>query len=223
MKPLTHSPHNSTIENTGPGCCPPAPWQTSQQRAGRGLRGTSSPGSFTCRSGTVPVGEDRRLGLQTPAQAQAMGYFLDLRTTEAEPGCAFTSSVIPASSSGPWEHPSSKVWGGALQTSHEWPSSMTERTTRGKARGKHSSSVPKKEGSPCTSLPLAPYLGPQISAIHTCNLLNKSFSAILNRNNWQYLKEHLQTQTFLSSNLLFLTCHTQTYSSTCILPWLSNK
>lgn len=223
MKPLTHSPHNSTIENTGPGCCPPAPWQTSQQRAGRGLWGTSSPGSFTCRSGTVPVGEDRRLGLQTPAQAQAIGYFLDLRTTEAELGCAFTSSVIPASSSGPWEHPSSKVWGGALQTSHEWPSSMTERTTRGKARGKYSSSVPKKEGSPCTSLPLAPYLGPQISAIHTCNLLNKSFSAILNRNNWQYLKEHLQTQTFLSSNLLFLTCHTQTYSSTCILPWLSNK
>lgn len=83
---------------------------------------------------------------------------------------------------------------------------------------------PKKEGKLCTYLPLELDLRPQISVTSTHNLLNKSFSSILNNNNWRCLTECLQTQILLRSNLPFLTCHTEPHSFgwiTMAIKWIN--
>lgn len=125
--------------------------------------------------------------------------FPGLGTSEVDPGCVLTGSAISASNS----ESLGKPWG-LLRSTNEWFFSMTKKASCGqysrdfffflKARRK-TLNLP----APRTESGIADLL---------CILM------IYLTKDWQCLTEHLQTQILLRSttNLLFLTCQTETHS-----------
>lgn len=125
MKPLTHSPHNFTIENTGPDCCPPALWKTSRRRAGWSTPRGFFSGLLHAWVSHHPFWKGWQVRL---VQAQTIGYFLDRGLPRQSHGVSSpVLQFLPQTL-----NPKSILLGkpsGLLRPTNEWFFSMTKKTT----------------------------------------------------------------------------------------------